>query len=162
MPQVALDAMTATAEPAVPDVRLVWLTASDSDLMSELLVAAPSPRATGEAWLDATRQRHTRTAAAYGIVTVRDARDRVQQLEGGRLLQRVHLWATREGLALHHTNQVTERADREAQLGIAPRFGTALDQRLPSGWQALSTFRIGHPIRTPRRSPRRPVEAVLL
>jgi hypothetical protein len=126
------------------------------------LLPAQSSRASGEAWLDATRQRHTRTATAYGIVAVRDARDQVQQLEGGRLLQRAHLWATGQDLALHHMNQVTERADREAQLGIAPRFGTALDQLLPPGWQALSTFRVGHPTREPRRSPRRPVDAVVL
>jgi hypothetical protein len=202
------------ADPAVPDVRLVWLTGADREQMSELLVAATemiiddadqaasdtrwfrqswdeiqrkrdgitidtaglpdltsalakvlpaqSPRAASDAWLDATRQRHTPTAAAYGIVAVRDARDQVQQLEGGRLLQRTHLWTTREGLALHHMNQVTERADREEQLSIAPRFGKALDQLLPSGWQALSTFRIGHPTHDARRSPRRPVEAVLL
>jgi len=214
VPRAALTAMAELADPGVPDVRVVWLTGPDRDLMSELLVAAtetiiddreqsasdirwfrqswddiqrqrdgitidtaglpdltatfakllpaPSPRATSEAWLDATRKRHTRTAAAYGIVAVRDPRDQVQQLEGGRLLQRVHLWATGQGIALHHMNQVTERADREVQLGIAPRFGTALDQLLPSGWQALASFRAGHPTHQPRRSPRRPVEAVLL
>jgi hypothetical protein len=214
VPRAALTAMADLIEPGVPDVRLVWLTGSDRDRMSELLVAATetiiddreqsasdarwfrqswdaiqrhrdgitvdtaglpdavttlakllpaqSPRASGEAWLDATRKRHTRTAAAYGVVAVRDARDQVQQLEGGRVLQRVHLWATGQGLALHHMNQVTERADREAELGLVPRFGGALDQLLPSGWQPLASFRVGHPTREPRRSPRRPVEAVLL
>jgi hypothetical protein len=126
------------------------------------LLPAQSSRSAGEAWLDATRDRHTATAAGYGIVAVRDAMDAVQQLEGGRLLQRVHLWATGERLAMHHMNQLTERADREVQLGLAPRFGRAFDQLLPPGWQALSTFRIGHPTRQPRRSPRRPLEAVVL
>jgi hypothetical protein len=213
VPPAALAAMAGLADTNVPHIRLIWLTDSDRDLMSELLVAATaaivddteqrasdarwfrqswddiqrhrdgitldtaglpdltttlakllpaqSPRATGEAWIDATRDRHTRTAAAYGIVAVRDTDDRIQQLEGGRLLQRVHLWATGQGIALHHMNQVTERADREAQLGIARRFGDALQQLLPSGWQALSTFRVGHPTRQPRSSPRRPVEAVV-
>ena len=139
-------------------------TAGLPDLTATLakLLPAQSQRAAGAAWLDATRDRQTRTAAAYGIVAVRDARDRVQQLEGGRLLQRVHLWATGQGLALHHMNQVTERADREVQLGIPPQFGDALGHVVPSGWQALSTFRIGHPTRQPRRSPRRPIEAVLV
>jgi hypothetical protein len=139
-------------------------TAGLSDVTATLakLLPAQSARATGEAWLDATRDRHTRTAAAYGIVAVRHPHDRIQQLEGGRLLQRIHLWATSQDIALHHMNQVTERSDREAQLGIAPRFGNALDQLLPSGWHALSTFRVGHPTRQPRRSPRRRVEAVIL
>jgi hypothetical protein len=139
-------------------------TAGLPDLTTTLgkLLPARSPRASGDAWLDATRDRHTRTAAAYGVVIVRDAQDPVQQLQGGRLLQRVHLWATSQGIALHHMNQVTERADREVQLGIPRRFGTALDQLLIPGWQALSSFRVGHPTRPPRRSPRRPVESVML
>lgn len=126
------------------------------------LLPAQSPRAAGEAWLEATRARHTSTAAAYGIVLVRDAGDPIQQLHGGRLLQRVHLWATDQGIALHHMNQITERSDRERQLGITPTFRDALAQLLPSGWQALSSFRVGFANQHPRRSPRRPIEAVIV
>jgi nitroreductase len=134
------------------------------DLVASLgkLMPPQSREATGESWLRATRDRHTATAAAYWIVAVRNAADRRAQLEGGRLLQRVHLWATGNGLALHHMNQLTERADREAQLGLAPRFGDAVADLVPSGWEALATFRLGHPTREPRKSPRRPVEAVIL
>jgi hypothetical protein len=139
-------------------------TAGLADVTAALakLLPAQSPTAMSEAWLDATRDRHTRTAAAYGIVAVRDATDTVQQLQGGRLLQRVHLWASGQGIALHHMNQLTERADRERQLGRPPTFGQALSLVVPSGWQALCTFRIGHPTHRARRSPRRPVEDVLL
>jgi hypothetical protein len=126
------------------------------------LLPAQSRRATDEAWLEATRERHTRTAAAYGIVALRDASDDWQRLEGGRLLERVHLWTTGHGLALQHMNQLTEREDREAQLGLAPRFGAALRDLLPSGWQALATFRTGHPTHAPRTSPRRPVAWVIV
>jgi hypothetical protein len=126
------------------------------------LLPAQSPKATSEAWLEATRDRHTRTAAAYGIVAVRDTTDTVQQLQGGRLLQRVHLWATAHGIALHHMNQVTERADRERQLGLAPEFGHALATVMPPGWEALSTFRIGFPTHDAKRSPRRSVEDVMV
>jgi len=126
------------------------------------LLPAQSPRATGEAWIDATRDRHTRTAAAYGIVVVRDDTDVVQRLHGGRLLQRIHLWATANGIALHHMNQLTERVDRERQLGLAPEFGRALELVVPTGWQALSTFRIGHPTHAARPSPRRSVDEVVL
>jgi hypothetical protein len=134
------------------------------DLTASLAKLLPpqSREAMGESWLEATRDRHTATAAGYGIVAVRDAGDDRQRLEGGRLLERVHLWATGHGLALHHMNQLTERADRELQLGLAPRFGAAVADLLPSGWQALSTFRLGHPTRRPKRSPRRPVDAVIL
>jgi hypothetical protein len=135
-----------------------------SDLTASLakLLPSQSQQATGEAWLKATRERHTTTAAAYGIVAVRDAADNRQRLEGGRLLERVHLWSTGHDLALHHMNQLTERADREAQLGLRPLYGDALGELLPSGWQALSTFRIGYPTLTPKWSPRRTVEAVIV
>jgi nitroreductase len=126
------------------------------------LLPPQSREATGESWLRATRDRHTATAAAYGIVAVRDAADVRQQLEGGRLLERVHLWAASEELGLHHMNQLTERADRERQLGLAPRFGDAVSDLVPSGWQALATFRLGFPTHTARKSPRRPIEAVIL
>jgi len=125
------------------------------------LLPAQSQSATGESWLKATRERHAKTAAAYGVIAVRDAADNTQRLQGGRLVERVHLWATGNGLALHHMNQLTERADREVQLGLDPRFGDALAGLMPSGWQALATFRTGFPTETPNRSPRRPAEAVI-
>lgn len=135
-----------------------------SDLTASLakLLPSQSKEATEEAWLNATRERHTRTAAGYGIVAVRDALDNRQRLEGGRLLERVHLWTAGHDLALHHMNQLTERADREAQLGLEPRFGDALRELLPSDWQALVAFRFGYPTHTPKKSPRRRVEAVIL
>jgi hypothetical protein len=126
------------------------------------LLPAQSRQATDAAWLTATRDRHTKTAAAYGIVAVRDATANEQRLEGGRLLERVHLWATGNGIALHHMNQLTERADRERELGIKPQFRDALEHVLPDGWQALSLFRIGYPTHTPNKSPRRALAAVIV
>jgi hypothetical protein len=126
------------------------------------LLPAQSRMATDDAWLGATRDRHTKTAAAYGIVLVRDAADNQQRLDGGRLLERVHLWSTGNGIALQHMNQLTERADRERELTIRPQFGDALYQLLPDGWQALSLFRIGYPTHTPNKSPRRALEAVIV
>jgi nitroreductase len=135
-----------------------------SDLTAALakLLPAQSRTATDEAWLDATRDRQTKTAAAYGIIAVHDASDNRQRLEGGRLLERVHLWITGHGLALQHMNQLTERADRELELALKPQFGDALRQLVPSGWQALTAVRIGYPTHTPHKSPRRPLEAVIL
>jgi len=135
-----------------------------SDLTAALakLLPAQSRTATDEAWLTATRDRQAKTAAAYGILAVHDATDNRQRLEGGRLLERVHLWITGRGLALQHMNQLTERADRELELAIEPQFGDALGELVPTDWQALTTVRIGYPTHTPHKSPRRPVEAVIL
>jgi hypothetical protein len=126
------------------------------------LLPAQSRQATDDAWLTATRDRHTKTAAAYGVVAVRDAADNRDRLEGGRLLERVHLWATGNGIALQHMNQLTERADRERELGIRPQFGDALAQFMPDGWQALSLVRVGYQTHTPNKAPRRGLEAVLV
>ena len=135
---------------------------SDLTIALAKLLPAQSREATGESWLKATRERHTKTAAAYGFVAVRDPLDNGQRLQGGRLLERAHLWATANHLAVHHMNQLTERADRETQLGLKPRFAPALDELMPSGWKALASFRIGHPTQTPKKSPRRSVETVLV
>jgi hypothetical protein len=126
------------------------------------LLPAQSRQATDDAWLTATRDRHTKTAAAYGIVAVRDAADDRQRLAGGRLLERVHLWASGNGIALQHMNQLTERADRERELGISPQFDEALAQFMPDGWQALSLVRVGYPTHSPNKSPRRALEAVIV
>lgn len=125
------------------------------------LLPAQSPGELGEAWLDATANRHTSTAAAYGLVAVDEPVDAGAQIRAGRTLQRIHLWATGAGLGLHHMNQLTERADREHQLGAAGPFGPALADLTPSGTRLLCCFRLGHPTRTPGPSPRRSAEQVL-
>lgn len=125
------------------------------------LLPAQSAEATARSWVESVRTRHTATARAYGLIAVRDADDLVQRVTGGRLLERVHLWATVRGLAVHHMNQITERSDRERQLGRTPEFGDALAALVPDGWQGLVMFRIGYPTRTPNRSPRRSVADVL-
>ena len=114
-----------------------------------------------EFWVRQTREVHTRTAAAYGVITVDDAMDRRAQLVGGRVLQRIHLAATNDGIALHHMNQITERIDREQELGHPATFGPRLGALLPGGVQPLVAFRVGIAERAGLRSPRRPVSAVV-
>jgi hypothetical protein len=127
--------------------------------MAKMLPA--SSRAAGDAfWLTQTRDVHTKTAAAYGIITVADAHDPVTQLIGGRLLQRIHLGATHSGLALQHMNQITERIDREHATGVPATFAARFAQLLPAGAQPLVTFRVGYPMRGSSPSPRRPVSQV--
>jgi hypothetical protein len=115
-------------------------------------------------WVKRTRDPETKTAAAYGIIAVPDPQDDAQRLTGGRLVQRIHLWATAHGLALGHMNQITERVDRERQLGLTPHFGDASRRLVPdAGFQQLVTFRIGYPSGSDGRrpSPRRPAGAVI-
>jgi hypothetical protein len=51
----------------------------------------------------------------------------------------MHLWGTTQGLGMQPLNQLPERADRERQLGIEPRFGNALKALLgDEGWQVLT------------------------
>jgi hypothetical protein len=125
------------------------------------ILPATSRTAGDSFWLDQTRTVHTATAAAYGVITVADPDDAASRLVGGRLLQRIHLAATVAGLGLQHMNQITERIDRDAQLGRPSRFGPGMDALVAQpDRHALSTFRIGHPVRAGRLSPRRPMSDV--
>jgi hypothetical protein len=106
---------------------------------------------------------HVNTAAAFGIVTVGNAYDDRQRLLGGQLWQRLHLWGTTQGIAMQPLSQLTERADREVQLGLAPEFGTALREFVGDpAREALFSFRLGYPTVEGGLSPRRPVEDVLV
>jgi hypothetical protein len=134
-----------------------------SPMMTALAKLLPaSSRTAGDTfWVNQTRTVHTKTAAAYGVITVPSVTDPGQRLTAGRLLQRIHLDVTSRGLALQHMNQITERIDRETILRATPTFAPRLAELLgPAGDQALVSFRIGYPSRTARRSPRRPVAQV--
>ncbi|MEA2636194.1 MAG: hypothetical protein QOH92_2961 [Chloroflexota bacterium] len=116
-----------------------------------------------QAWIQQTRDNYVKTAAAFGIVVVRDATDNAQRIAGGRLYQRLHLAAVSRGLAMQPLNQITERIDRERLLGLNPRFTQAAADLMPEpGWQPLMSFRAGYPTVDPSPSPRRRAEAVLL
>ena len=111
----------------------------------------------------ATANVHVPTASAFGLIVVRDAADNAQRLQGGRFWQRLHLWATAQELAVQPLSQMTERADRERQLGLEPVSGRALAGLIgdPS-WRALMPFRIGYPTAAALASPRRAVQEVLI
>jgi len=97
-------------------------------------------------WLQSTKDTHVAPAAAYGIIAIHDVFDNLQRLQGGMFYQRIHLWATPNGLAMQPMNQMTERADREMSLGIKQTFGNALRELIANPtWQALMTFRLGYP-----------------
>jgi hypothetical protein len=103
-----------------------------------------------------------KTAGAFGLLAILNGQDRKQQLGAGRLWERMHLWATKEGLAMQPLNQATERASREVVLGIPPHFGDALHSLVgDAAWQTILTFRIGYSTHEGLRSPRRAVNEVV-
>lgn len=124
------------------------------------LLPASSRTAGDKFWVEQTRTVHTRTAAAYGVLTAAQPDDRGTQLIAGRLLQRIHLTATARGIALQHMNQITERIDAELTAGVPATFGPRFAELLPPGARPLVAFRVGYPVRDARPSPRRPLTAV--
>ena len=127
-------------------------------------ILPPLDREAGDkAWLQATREQHVATAAAFGLLAVPDTRDNAMRIRGGQLWQRMHLSITVRGLAAQPLNQMPERADRERQLGIEPRFGAELKSLAAgAGMQALMPFRIGYPAVEAKPSPRRDLKSVLV
>lgn len=178
--QLMIDAATAvTRDEQQSRDSFAWFRSSDDDVqrhrdgltldaqglspvtltVAKLLPA--SSRAYGDRfWVKQTREVHTKTSAAYGVITVTDPYDVTTQLLGGQLLQRIHLTGTRQGLALHHMNQITERIDRERATGHPATFAARFAELLPTGAQPLGTFRVGHPERDAKPSPRRVVSEV--
>jgi hypothetical protein len=108
-----------------------------------------------QSWLKSTRDVHVKTAAAFGLLSVQDAGDAESQLQVGRAYQRLHLWATANGLAMQPLNQVTERVARERSQGRISPLEAPLAGLTPRGRTALFTFRIGHPTAEAGLSPRR-------
>ena len=102
------------------------------------------------------------TAAAFGILAVRDAADFAQRLKCGQAWQRMHLWATTQGLAMQPLNQMCERTDRERQLGLEPTIGKAVRSLVDDdNWHAIMPFRMGYPTIQALKSPRRSLDKVI-
>ncbi len=131
-------------------------------LFAAKLLPSPSSGDSASTWLD-TEINQTKTAAAFGIIVIRDYSDLARRLRAGRLWQRLHLWMTDAGLAAQPLNQLHERADRETQLGLVPRFSDALAQLVGDPTRrGLFTFRLGYPTITPPPSPRRASAEVII
>lgn len=140
--------------------------ASQLPAFSALIKMLPdSDRATSDAaFLDQTRTRHVATAMGYGLICVRDHMDNALRLRGGRIWQRIHLQATIDGLAMQPLNQIPERADREAQLNLEPRFTNVLADLVGDpNFRVLMPFRFGYPTQQPAApAPRRGVDQVMV
>lgn len=125
------------------------------------MLPASSPDANHGYWRDATRDVHVASAPAFGFITVRDLYDKAQTLRAGRLWQRMHLWATTQGMAMQPLNQPIEMVDRERHLGRPPQAAASLAGIVgTANGQATFAFRLGYAAREGSPSPRRPVEQV--
>lgn len=103
-----------------------------------------------------------KTTPVFGLIVAKESSDRAQQLDGGRIWQRLHLAATVNGLAVQPVDSPLVRADRERSLGLDPTFGESMQALAPTGWQPLLPFRLGYPVRHAELAPRRRVESVLV
>jgi len=132
-------------------------------LAAAKILPPPSAAMAHQVWLEATRDVHLATAPLFGVITVRDLYDRAQALRAGRLWQRLHLWATVRGIAMHPMNQPMEMVDRDRMLGRPSAFAAGLAALAgDDGWRPTFAFRAGYPGRQANHSPRRPIEAVLV
>lgn len=114
-------------------------------------------------WVAATRDRHTATAASYGLISIPKATDRIQKLRAGRAWQRIHLYGTIKEIGMHPLNQVNEMSDREKFLGNKSTFSEKLKQISDgdNGWEGVFLFRMGYPLSHTFPSPRRSVSEVI-
>lgn len=113
-------------------------------------------------WLDMTRNVQT-IAPVLGVLLVRDRLEMGSAIGAGRAWQRLHLAATKLGLAAQPLNQPVECVDRNAQLGRSDEYGAELSRlaRAP-GWEATFAFRLGYAQRPALPSPRRPLHQVIV
>lgn len=130
-------------------------------LLAAKILPAQSQDENDKYWLQSTKDVHVATAGAFGLIVAKDGRDSVQRLKGGRLWQRMHLWATNGGIGMHPLNQVIECAERESVLGSEPKITNQLKALTGPGWQPLMMFRLGYATTKAMASPRRPAEEVL-
>jgi hypothetical protein len=121
-----------------------------------------SRQSNDQSFVKNVRNIYVPTAASFGILAIPNGMDFTQRLQCGQIWQSIHLWATTQELAMQPLNQMTERADREHQLGIEPVIGNAVADLLGDGqWQAIMPFRVGYPTAEALPSPRRRLDKVI-
>jgi hypothetical protein len=126
------------------------------------LLPRPSAEQMHDDWLRVTREVHLAGDPAVGVIVSRDRYDLSATLRAGRLWQRLHLWATTRGIAMHPLNQVPEVIDRERVLGRSPAMERSFNEALGLGdWQPTFAFRLGFPVQEAVGGPRRAAEAVI-
>lgn len=121
-----------------------------------------SRRQNDDGGLAGTRRTQIPTAAAFGVLVVRDPLDPIQRLRAGRIWQRMHLSATLGGLGMQPLCQVPERIDRERSAGLPADFTEAMAAMLPPKLAPDHDLSHRLPSTDAPRSPRRPAADVVL
>ncbi len=125
------------------------------------MASRPDAETAGDFWLAATESRQT-TASAFVILATQERLDVTELLRVGRVYQRLHLWATLNGVAMQPLNQLAECVDRELSEQREPEF-TELAQQLMgrNDVHAQMLFRVGYAWDDAFASPRRPASEVV-
>jgi hypothetical protein len=123
----------------------------------------PSAHKSHQMWETATRDQQLATAPATGVISIPDRYSKADNIAAGRAWQRLHLWATTEGLSMQPMNQPMEWLDRLHQQAMpnvaAQRLAELIDS---TQWQPTFAFRMGYPSTAVGISPRRSVQDRLL
>ena len=139
-------------------------TAGVSPLLRTVVKLLPpaSAKALDDGWLSSTKATLAATPV-LGLLAVRGLYDKPQTLQAGRVWQRLHLWATAQGLAAQPVNQMLEVVDRERQLGQPVKTASVLNELTgDTTWRPTFAFRLGYPDSDVLPSARRPVGEVLV
>ncbi|GAB4338798.1 MAG: nitroreductase family protein [Candidatus Abyssubacteria bacterium] len=117
-------------------------------VISDKMIQGPS---FGKAFVKST-QRQVASASAFAVISGED-KTPASCLRAGRLYQRIHLWATGRGIALHPMNYPLENRP-ELREEVVSVFGA-------TGHEALIPFRLGYGPAVPH-SPRRALDDVMV
>jgi hypothetical protein len=136
-----------------------------SPLMTAVAKLLPEPPDSfaDQVFLTNTRKVYCGPGSLFGTITVKEPRSKCVRVRVGQLWQRMHLWATTQGIAMQPLNQIHERIDREATSPTPAKFTNDLRGLIEDpGWQGIFSFRMGYPTRHAKPSPRRDVTQCLI
>lgn len=126
------------------------------------MLPATSQQQVDAGWLSSTRST-LQNSDVLGFLAVPDLYDKAGTLRTGQVWQRLHLWATVNGLAMQPINQLPEVVDRDRQLGRASTTAMLLAELTgDAAWHPTFAFRLGYPRNAVLPSARRPVADVLI
>jgi hypothetical protein len=127
------------------------------------MLPEPSDSFADQVFLANTRRVYCGPGVLFGTIVVKEPGSKCVRVRVGRLWQRMHLWATTQGIAMQPLNQIHERIDREATSLTPARFTNELRSLIEdAGWQGIFSFRMGYPTRHAKPSPRRDVTQCLI
>ncbi|WP_281544042.1 hypothetical protein [Grimontia sp. SpTr1] len=119
-----------------------------------------SEESSNQYWIEGT-QRTMESTPMHGLITLNNLYSSKQNIEAGRLWQRIHLWATTQGISMQPVNQTCEVIDRQKQLEQPQTFADDLRALSGKPQSATFAFRAGYPTLTAIPSPRRALKDVV-